>query len=63
MAKRKPWYETLFGRNYFDYFYVGGPRGIFTSEERARQAEMQVDFIVKALELPERARVLDLCCG
>ena len=63
MAKRKPWYETLFGRDYFDYFYVGGPRGIFSDEERARQAERQVDFVVNALELPAGARVLDLCCG
>jgi ubiquinone/menaquinone biosynthesis C-methylase UbiE len=63
MPKRKPWYETLFVRDYYDYFYVGGPRGIFTPEQRARQAEMQVDFIVKALEAREGARILDLCCG
>ncbi len=63
MATRKPWYETLFVRDYYDYFYVGGPRGIFSDEDRARQAEAQVDFIDRALELPKGARVLDLCCG
>ena len=63
MARRKPWYKALFERDYFDYFYVGGPRGIFSDEERARQAEAQVDFIVQALEPPEGARILDLGCG
>lgn len=63
MARRKPWYETLFERDYYDYFYVGGPRGIFTDEERARQTDAQVEFIAQALELPAGARVLDLCCG
>ncbi len=63
MSKRKPWYETLFVRDYYDYFYVGGPRGIFPPEQRAQQAEAQVDFIERALQPPERARVLDLCCG
>jgi ubiquinone/menaquinone biosynthesis C-methylase UbiE len=62
-ARGKPWYETLFVRDYYDYFYVGGPRGIFTPEQRAQQTEVQVDFIAAQLELPERARVLDLCCG
>ena len=59
MATRKPWYEKLFERDYYDYFYVGGPRGTLT-EERSSE---QVDFLVEALELPEGGRVLDLCCG
>jgi ubiquinone/menaquinone biosynthesis C-methylase UbiE len=75
MAKRKPWYQTLFERDYYDYFYVGGPRGVIarrgadraaiaiTREQRDRIDDAQVDFIVRALELPEGARVLDLCCG
>ncbi len=63
MARRKPWYKAFFERDYYDYFYVGGPRGIFSAEQRDRQAEEQVEFILRALELAEGARVLDLCCG
>jgi len=75
MPKRKPWYQTLFERDYYDYFYVGGPRGTMvrrggdgavvtiTPEQRARIDDAQADFIVRALELAEGARVLDLCCG
>ena len=62
-TRRKPWYETLFERDYYDYYYIGGPRGFFTPEQRAQQDESQVDFIERALELPPGARVLDLCCG
>ena len=63
MAKRKPWYETLFERDYFDYYYVGGPTAMFTDEQRAAIANAQLEFIARALELPEGARVFDLCCG
>jgi len=59
MARRKPWYEALFERDYYDYFYVGGPRGLLTEE----RSGAQVDFLVEALEPPEGGRVLDLCCG
>jgi SAM-dependent methyltransferase len=59
MARRRPWYETLFERDYYDYFYAGGPRG-FLPEDRT---DAQVDFIEDALELADGARVLDLCCG
>ena len=62
MAKRKPWYKSLFERDYYDYFYLGGPRAV-TEEERAQQADGQVAFIAQALEQPEGARILDLCCG
>jgi cyclopropane fatty-acyl-phospholipid synthase-like methyltransferase len=60
MATRRPWYDTLFRRDYFDLFYVGG---VFTPEQIEQQAERQVEFVVNALELAEGARVLDLCCG
>ena len=63
MARRKPWYKALFERDYYDYFYVDGPREADTPDQRARQAEQQVEFIVQALDLPQGARVLDLCCG
>ena len=60
MAKRKPWYKTMFERDYYDYFYLSGPR---TEEEEALWADDQVDFIVRRLDLPKGARLLDLCCG
>ncbi|MBI4570453.1 MAG: class I SAM-dependent methyltransferase, partial [Chloroflexi bacterium] len=63
MATRKPWYETLFVRDYYDYFVPGGPLGLLTDERRAALDDAQVDFVAQALELPEGARVLDLCCG
>ncbi len=63
MPRRKPWYQSLFERDYYDYFYTGGPRGTFPPEEEARRTDAQVDFIVQALECPENARILDLCCG
>ena len=63
MPRRTPWYKSLFERDYYDYFYVGGPRGILSEEERQRQSDTQTEFIAKALELPEHGRVLDLCCG
>src|SRR3972149_3624699 len=62
-AQGKPWYRTFFERDYYDYFYVGGPRGIFTQEQETQRNEQQEDFIVQALELPEGARILDLGCG
>lgn len=63
MAKVKPWYETLFRRDYYDYFSVSGPRGIIPPDQYAKITDVQVDFVARALELPEGARVLDLCCG
>ncbi|MEX0786881.1 MAG: methyltransferase domain-containing protein [Dehalococcoidia bacterium] len=62
-AQGKPWYKSLFERDYHDLFYQGGPRPTSTPEEEAQRADQQADFIVGALELPEGARVLDLCCG
>jgi SAM-dependent methyltransferase len=62
-TRTKAWYRALFERDYYDLFYPGGPRTGQTPEEEAERAERQVDFIVGALELPEGARVLDLCCG
>ena len=63
MAKRKPWYKTLFERDYYDYFYQGGPYGVRTEEEEREDADRQVDFILNGLQPPEGGRVLDLCCG
>lgn len=63
MPKRKPWYQSLFERDYYDIFSQHGPSGALTPEQQAEQAAAEVDFLVEALELPEGARVLDLCCG
>ena len=63
MPRRKPWYKALFEQDYYDYFYIGGPRGSLTEEESARHSDEQTEFMARALELPEGARVLDLCCG
>ena len=59
---RKPWYKALFERDYHDYFYQAGPQP-HTPEAEAKRAEAQVDFIAQALELPQGARILDLCCA
>ena len=59
---RKPWYKALFERDYHDYFYQAGPSPR-TPEAEAKRAEVQVDFILGTLELPEGGRVLDLCCA
>jgi len=59
---RKPWYKSLFERDYHDYFYAAGPVSRAPEVEVHRAAE-QAGFIAEALELPDRARVLDLCCG
>jgi 2-polyprenyl-3-methyl-5-hydroxy-6-metoxy-1,4-benzoquinol methylase len=63
MPKRKPWYQSVFERDYYDYFYIGGPRGFLSPEQEAQRTDAQVDFIEKALGLPDGARVLYLCCG
>ena len=63
MAKRKPWYKALFERDYYDYFFRGGSGGVWSEEKEAQRADEQAAFIAQALELPEGARVLDLCCG
>jgi len=62
-ARGKPWFESLFERDYYDIFSQHGPRGPLTPEQQAEQAEAEVDFVVEALGLPDGARVLDLCCG
>jgi cyclopropane fatty-acyl-phospholipid synthase-like methyltransferase len=63
MARRRPWYETLFERDYYDYYYIGGPHAMLTDEQRNAIASAQIEFMVRALDLPEGASVLDLCCG
>lgn len=63
MPSRKPWYKTLFERDYYDCFLLGGARTDVPAEEWERRTDQQTEFVVQALELPEGARILDLCCG
>ncbi len=60
---RKPWYKALFKRDYHDTFYEASARPHGTPEEEAQRNDAQVDFILQAFDIPEGARVLDLCCG
>lgn len=62
MASKKPWYETLFERDWHDLFWEFGPSGRF-AQLADDQSDQQAEFLANALELPEGARVLDLCCG
>ncbi len=59
----RPWYETLFERDWYDYFAKGGPSYPDDDGEYARVAEAEVEFIEQALGLTEPSDVLDLCCG
>ena len=59
----RPWYETLFERDWYDYFAKGGPSYPDDDGEYARQAEAEVEFSERALRLTEPSDLLDLCCG
>ncbi len=59
----RPWYETLFERDWYDYFAKGGPGYPDTDGSYARQTDAEVAFLERALELREPCDLLDLCCG
>jgi SAM-dependent methyltransferase len=46
-------------REFFDDLYLR----VYQPLEAPEQVRREVDFIVKALDLPAGAKVLDLCCG
>jgi SAM-dependent methyltransferase len=46
-------------REFFDDLYLR----VYQPLEAPEQVRSEVDFIVKALDLPAGAKVLDLCCG
>ena len=48
------WYETFFDENYLNEYATG------LTPERAQR---EVGFVNRTLNLPEGARILDLCCG
>ena len=59
----RPWYETLFERDWYDRFAKGGPSYPDEDGAYARQADSEVAFIERALDIPGAGDILDLCCG
>ncbi|MDE2668891.1 MAG: methyltransferase domain-containing protein [Chloroflexota bacterium] len=59
----RPWYETLFERDWYDYFARGGPGSPDTDGSYARRTDAEVAFIEQVLGLTEPCDLLDLCCG
>ena len=59
----RPWYETLFERDWYDYFAKGGPGSPDTDGSYARRTDDEVAFLERALGLTEPCDLLDLCCG
>lgn len=59
----RPWYETLFERDWYDYFAKGGPGSPDEDGSYARRTDAEVDFIEQVLGLTEPCDLLDLCCG
>ena len=59
----RPWYETLFERDWYDYFAKGGPGYPDTDGSYAHQTDGEVAFIERALGADEPCDLLDLCCG
>jgi SAM-dependent methyltransferase len=55
MTGREPWYE--------DDAFWGEMAPFLFDERRLLNAPMEVDAIIALLDVPEGARVLDLCCG
>ncbi len=59
----RPWYETFFERDWYDYFAKGGPGAPDEDGSYAHQTDAEVAFIERALGLTEPCDLLDLCCG
>jgi len=59
----RPWYETLFERDWYDYFAKGGPGSPDVDGSYARKTDAEVAFIERALGLTGPCDLLDLCCG
>jgi len=52
----RPWYQEFFDEDYVAYHLEG-------DLWRPERTQLECDFLVKALEMAEGARILDLCCG
>jgi len=49
------WYNDFYTKFYFTYFHQ--------KKDNASQTKKEVNFICKILQLPSRAKILDLACG
>ncbi len=63
MSSDKPWYLTLFERDWYDELAPGGKSSAIDHDEYAERTEKEASFIADALGLAEDAAILDLCCG
>ena len=63
MSTNRPWYVTLFERDWYDLLAPGGKRSQVDQDAFAEQTEQEVEFISAVLDLPAEASILDLCCG
>jgi len=63
MSTEKPWYFTLFERDWYDALAPGGARSPVALEQFALNTDREVEFVVNALDVPPPTRLLDLCCG
>jgi ubiquinone/menaquinone biosynthesis C-methylase UbiE len=59
----KPWYFTLFERDWYDALAPGGARSPVALEQFALNTDREAEFVANALGVPPPARLLDLCCG
>ena len=63
MNTTKPWFVTLFERDWYELLAPGGSRSSVDPEAFAERTEQEADFIASTLGLPDDASILDLCCG
>ncbi len=59
----RPWWETLFERDWYDLFAKGGPSYPDEDGAYAARDDAEAAFIERALDLPQAGDILDLCCG
>jgi len=63
VSTHRPWYVTLFERDWHDLLAPGGSRSAVDPASYAEQTAGEVEFVTRALDLPPGSPVLDLCCG
>lgn len=63
MDTDRPWYVTLFERDWYDLLAPGGTRSLLDPGGDPERTEREVDFIAGTLGEATERSVLDLCCG
>ena len=63
MSDDKPWYVTLFEKDWYDILAPGGSREAADLSDFDERTDRETQFVVNALDLAAGASVLDLCCG